>query len=104
MSHFEAELINRVREIQRLEANINDKDVRKMSFDFDMDVYMTGRRPQIKKVIFNNPATIVLWKDGTKTVVKATKGDRFNKEKGLAFAMLKKIYGPDYYKLIRRYL
>lgn len=25
----------------------------------------------IKKVIFNNPATIVLWNDGTKTVVKA---------------------------------
>jgi len=27
--------------------------------------------PGIKKVIFNNPATIVLWTDGTKTVVKA---------------------------------
>lgn len=27
--------------------------------------------PDIKKVIFNNPVTIVLWTDGTKTVVKA---------------------------------
>lgn len=27
----------------------------------------------IKKVIFNKPATIVLWEDGTKTVVKASK-------------------------------
>ena len=26
--------------------------------------------PPIKKVIFNNPATIVFWEDGTKTVVK----------------------------------
>ena len=26
--------------------------------------------PGIKKVIFNNPATIVFWRDGTKTVVK----------------------------------
>lgn len=28
---------------------------------------------QISKVIFNNPATIVLWADGTKTVVKKQK-------------------------------
>ena len=29
--------------------------------------------PEIKDVIFNDPATIVLWADGTKTVVKADK-------------------------------
>lgn len=28
---------------------------------------------QIKNVIFNDPATIVFWKDGTKTVVKCQK-------------------------------
>lgn len=47
----------------------------------------------IKEVIFNNPATIVKWEDGTKTVVKRQKGERWDKEKGLAMAMVKKMYG-----------
>lgn len=40
----------------------------------------------IKKVIFNPPATIVFWKDDTKTVVKA-QGEVFDPEKGLAMAI-----------------
>ena len=40
----------------------------------------------IKKVIFNDPATIVFWNDGTKTVVQAH-GDAFDPEKGLAMAI-----------------
>lgn len=47
----------------------------------------------IKKVIFNNPATIVIWVDGTKTVVKRQKGDRYDKEKGLAMAIIKRSIG-----------
>lgn len=49
--------------------------------------------PKIKKVIFNNPATIVLWADGDKTVVKCQSGDTFDAEKGLAMAIVKKAYG-----------
>ena len=49
--------------------------------------------PEIKKVIFNDPATIVYWKDGTKTVVKCQKGDDFDPEKGFAMAFLKKCWG-----------
>lgn len=49
-------------------------------------------RPKIKKVIFNPPATVVLWKDGTKTVVKAQDED-FDPEKGLAMAISKKALG-----------
>lgn len=47
----------------------------------------------IKNVIFNDPATIVFWQDGTKTVVKAQDGDEFDPEKGLAMAITKKVYG-----------
>lgn len=43
----------------------------------------------IEKVIFNNPATIVFWKDGTKTVVKVC-NEKFDPEKGLAMAIAKK--------------
>ena len=49
----------------------------------------------INKVIFNNPATIVLWNDGTKTVVKRQKGERWDKEKGLAMAIVKHVCGHD---------
>ncbi len=45
----------------------------------------------IDKVIFNNPTTVVLWKDGTKTVSKAHNGDVFDKEKGLAMCVIRKL-------------
>ena len=47
----------------------------------------------IKKVHFNPPATVVLWVDGSKTVVKAQEGDNYDPEKGLAMAIAKKALG-----------
>jgi hypothetical protein len=49
--------------------------------------------PKIKDVIFNNPATIVFWSDGTKTVVKCQEDDIYDPEKGLAMAISKKFFG-----------
>lgn len=49
--------------------------------------------PKIKDVKFNDPATIVFWADGTKTVVKCQDGDIFDPEKGLAMAITKKALG-----------
>jgi hypothetical protein len=59
----------------------------------------------IKDVIFNNPATIVLWADGTKTVVKA-ENEEFDPEKGLAMAIAKKALGNnyDYYDIFKKYV
>ena len=50
---------------------------------------------EIKNVIYNDPATIVYWKDGTKTVVKCQKdkGDTYNPEFGLAMCIIKKMCG-----------
>lgn len=47
----------------------------------------------IKRVIFNGPATIVFWNDGTKTIVKCQEGDSFDKEKGIALCIAKKVLG-----------
>lgn len=55
--------------------------------------YKMNYIPEIKNVIFNDPATIVFWNDGTKTVVKCQPGDSFDPEKGLAMAIVKKTYG-----------
>lgn len=49
--------------------------------------------PDIKDVIFNNPATIVFWADGSKTVVKCQDDDIYDPEKGLAMAISKKALG-----------
>lgn len=48
---------------------------------------------EIKDIIINDPATIILWKDEIKTIVKCQPGDIFDPEKGIAMAILKKIYG-----------
>lgn len=56
----------------------------------------SGRYPwhmEISKVIFNDPATIVIWADGTKTVVKCQEGDVYSKETGLALCIAKKALG-----------
>lgn len=55
-------------------------------------LYTTPPMPSIKKVIFNNPATIVCWTDGSKTVVKAN-DEPFDPEKGLAMAISKRALG-----------
>lgn len=62
--------------------------------------------PDIDDVIFSGPATVVKWKDGTKTVVKCTKNDNFDPEKGLAMAIAKKALGNkgNYYETIRKWM
>lgn len=62
--------------------------------------------PGIKKVIFSNPCTIVLWDDGTKTMVRAQGKERFDREKGLAMAIAKKALGNkgSYYDTFTEHL
>ena len=61
--------------------------------------------PEIKSVIYNDPATIVFWEDGTKTVVKC-KNEKFDPEKGLAMAFSKKMLGNkgNYYNVFKKWL
>lgn len=47
----------------------------------------------IKEVIYNNPATIILWSDGTKTVSKCHSSDTYSKETGLMLCVIKKLIG-----------
>lgn len=45
------------------------------------------------QVIFNPPATIVIFNDGTKIISKCDKEDKFSKETGFLMCMLKRVYG-----------
>ena len=60
----------------------------------------------IKDVIFNDPATIVFWTDGSKTIVKCQEGETFDPEKGLAMAISKKMFGNNYgyYEIFAKYI
>lgn len=50
---------------------------------------------KIERVIFNPPATIIIWTDGTKSVVKCQNNEPYDAEKGFALAYLKKLLGND---------
>lgn len=66
----------------------------------------TYHLPEIKKVIFSNSVTIVLWKDGTKTIVRCQDGETFDPEKGLGMAFMKKAFGNkgNYFDKVRNLL
>ena len=65
--------------------------------------YPGSTRPTfvIDKVLFNPPATIVFWLDGTKTVVKCKEGEEFSEWAGIALCLAKKLYGPNFHKIFR---
>jgi len=73
---------------------------------YEINLLANNNFPNIKKVIFNKPATIVLWEDGTKTVVKCSDKDIWNPEKGLAMCLIKKICGNDnsYHKIFKKWI
>lgn len=85
-------------------ADFNGDTVKKIK-KFEEEIKMAGKtyreanfdafKPKISKVIFNNPATIVMWSDGTKTVVKCGENDDFDPEKGIAMACMKKLLGTN---------
>ena len=61
---------------------------------------------EIKNVYFNDPVTVVMWNDGTKTIVRCSENDFYDPEKGLAMAIVKKAYGNDnkFHKIFKKWL
>ena len=47
-----------------------------------------------RKIIVNHAkeTVCIVWKDGTKTVMRPQPGDKFDAEKGIALAFMKKCY------------
>lgn len=64
-----------------------------------------NRYETIEKVIFNDPAVIIIFKDGSKTVAKCSENDAWDPEKGFVIALLKYYLGKsDLGWLIRKYV
>jgi hypothetical protein len=81
-------------------------EMRKQMLNARYGIGTASLLPDIDDVIFSGPATVVKWKDGTKTVVKCAKNDNFDPEKGLAMAIAKKALGNkgNYYETIRKWM
>ena len=77
--------------IARTGGSVDQKGVRYNLFS-NATKFLT---PEIKKVIHNNPATVVFWGDGTKTVVKCQEEDRhgYSERVGLLMCIAKKFFG-----------
>lgn len=73
--------------------------VGKCSASMELRVDIPG---MIDRVIFNDPATIIIWKDGSKTVVKRSEYDTWDPEKGFCMAVIKKLYGHT--SFIKRFM
>lgn len=108
----------RIMGIKTTEPKVSYKDYYQKDVELQINLYRTilnstyGTKafktnyiPEIKNVIFNPPATIVFWQDGTKTVVKAT-NEVYDPEKGLAMAIAKRALGNqgNYYNVIKKWV
>lgn len=84
--------------------------VPKQEYNFDYGIYYTfddiadysiyfsdndvrSMEDYVKKVYFDQPYTIVIWRDGTKTIVKCAEGCTYDKYTGLTTCFLKKFMG-----------
>lgn len=78
---------------------LKDICTRTMNSKYGLGFYLGEKEKTMKltpkKVIFNEPATIVFWEDGTKTIVKCSEDDEFNPYYGFCAALAKKIYGNN---------
>ena len=81
----------------------NEMYIKKEDKKMDIKLYECGMftggvitNPQdlIKNVVFSGPCTIVQWSDGDKTIVRCENED-FDHEKGLAMAIVKKLFGTN---------
>ena len=105
-SYIDTDIAYKIEELNKkyLITNYNEMYVKKEDRNMlDLKIYMSGMfyggvvtKPQdlIKNVIFSGPCTIVQWSDGDKTIVRCENED-FDKEKGLAMAIVKKFFGTN---------
>lgn len=93
-----------------LDGEFVNVSIPKREYNFDYNIYYTtdngvdysisfgdtnvkSMKDYVKKVYFNQPYTIVIWSDGTKTIVKCANGCKYDKYTGLTTCFLKKFMG-----------
>lgn len=90
--YFDTDMIMTREEMQYC---LNDVAVTEKLFKEEKIMRFNSCKPTVKKVIFNNPATIVFWTDNTKTIVRCGENDIYDPEKGVAMCCMKKLLGTN---------
>lgn len=105
MEHNSLELYPTVSINGTIDPDVSEKHTEFTVKDF-VGRMMTTIEYFATKIIFNPPATVILWADGSKTVVKCGENDEFDPEKGLVMAITKKLLGNkgNYYNVIKSLL
>lgn len=64
------------------------------------------RDDAIRQIIFSGPKTIVIWSDGSKTIVSCSKDDTYDDYIGFCAAVAKKMFGStsQVKKVIDKYI
>ena len=75
------------------ECDLCQKECFDCEFEFEEEDPMMWGIPDVNRIVFNPPATIVFWDDGTKTVVKCMEDQPYEKYAGFAMACMKKMFG-----------
>ena len=72
---------------------IVDDRITKCNFSGAFDIIEGGvaKTVYIKQALYNKPAVVVWWSDGTQTRTKVRGADEYNLESGLIYCILKKI-------------
>lgn len=83
-----------------LEIKVNAKGLEKIQLKKDRKFMERGtdemKKLDVKKIIFSGQKTIVLWSDGTKTIVSMSKDElRFDPEAAFCAAYTKKMFGSN---------
>ena len=52
-------------------------------------------KPTVKKIIKSGPCTIVIWQDGSKTIVRLREGEKDDEFAAFSAAVVKKLYGSN---------
>lgn len=87
--------------VEEFKASIEARRQRKYAQDSHIDrALFQLRRLGIKKVIFNGPATVVLFRDGDSVVVKLNENDSYSYEAAIAMAILKHDIGEDNFRYV----
>lgn len=93
---YSLEDVSNIHKLYEVAKNMKNKKVNEKSKMVDKPFYPISAL-SIKKVIFSNPVTTVIWSDDTKTQVRKQKGDKWDMEKALAMAICKKALGNTPY-------
>lgn len=77
----------------------NDDECEELAFEDDGDegsvCFHALMIPVIKSVIFNGPATTIFWVDNTKTTVKVSEGQQYDRYAGFCACVVKKLFGSS---------